>query len=142
MGRRVVKGGKTDRPTVPITRGAKDRLADWLEKNKRPEQGLVIAGIVEWFVVQEPAVQRAVLRGVDARLEPAYAAVLRLLADEVERGIATTASAPESSTEVRVGQVTQEGTRVRKMKVGSEPEEPKPPSRLTAHEVAQPLRLD
>ncbi len=60
MGRKVLKGGSY-KPTVQISREAKDALTDWLEKNDRPEQGAIVGKIIKWFVRQPPAITDVVL---------------------------------------------------------------------------------
>lgn len=74
-------------PQVGTTADAKEALRQWLEKQTiTKEQGEVVAGMIHWFVKQEPVVTRAVLRDIDPNedVKAAYAKALRRLADELD----------------------------------------------------------
>lgn len=92
MGRTAAKGD-SDKPTVQVTKAAKDALVDWLKANHAPKQGLIVGQILEWFVAQEPEAQLAVLEKVPSRLLAANAVVLRALADDMERRAGADAAA-------------------------------------------------
>jgi hypothetical protein len=79
MGRSVKKGGKY-KPTVQVTREAKDMLATWIEEHDRPAQSLIVGKVLIWFMGCPPPVQRVILHGVDEGMENAYADQLEEMA--------------------------------------------------------------
>jgi hypothetical protein len=84
MGRKVKKGGDY-RPSVAVSRAAKDALAVWIEENDKPSQELVVSKLLKWFVGQPPVVQQVVRGVAPAEVVPAYAAALRAMADQISR---------------------------------------------------------
>ncbi len=86
MARKAIKG-ETKNPTIRITKQAKDMLVDWLDANKKPDQGLVVDQIVRWFASQHEIVQAVVMGNAPHGLGKAYADALRRMADDLESGL-------------------------------------------------------
>jgi hypothetical protein len=82
MGRTVKKGGKY-KPTVQVTRDAKDALATWIEEHDRPAQSLIVGKVLLWFLGRPQPVQRIILGGVDEGMENAYADCLDEMAQSL-----------------------------------------------------------
>jgi hypothetical protein len=83
MGRKVKKGGDY-KPTVQVTRAAKDRLAEWIDSHDRPAQSIIVGKVLNWFLRQPAPVQTAILSNVDEGMERAYAKVLEKLAADLK----------------------------------------------------------
>jgi hypothetical protein len=71
--------------SVGLTVGTRDRLAAYCERRLNMTFKDVLAAVVNWFLNQPPAVQGVVL-GEAENMPAAYAAALRQLADDIERG--------------------------------------------------------
>lgn len=56
----------------------------WIDANDRPEQGIIVGKILDWFVSQPEEVQQVVLRRVPGSMKLAYANALRSLADQLD----------------------------------------------------------
>jgi hypothetical protein len=81
---RKLSTAKGNQSQVSATPESKNALMEWLKQNPmRPQQGRVIAGLIEYFLRQPNYVQTAMLSYVDEGMEIPYADALDKLAREL-----------------------------------------------------------
>jgi hypothetical protein len=78
-----VEHGKPQR--VYVTPEVKEALIAWADRRTITDLGLLTSKILRWFLEQDEPVQTAIVQRIDRGLEPAYAAVLRELAKQIEK---------------------------------------------------------
>ncbi len=81
MGRKSSKSTISN-PTVQVFPEAKDALVAWLQGVGR-SQSWTVSRILTWFVAQPESIKRVVLNEA-SDMTAEYAAVLRMLADELD----------------------------------------------------------
>jgi len=82
MGRRATTTS-TEKPTIQVSKAAKDRFVRWLSTHRNPHQGETVGAIIEWFLEQPATVQHVILKMVPPELNDAYAERLELIARDL-----------------------------------------------------------
>lgn len=80
---------KLERQTVQIQKRVAAALKEWTETRSKVTVSMndAASAFIEWCLRQPRIMQTAMLDGIDEGMEPHYAAALRKLADEIEKGV-------------------------------------------------------